>query len=757
MTDFPRENESSAGEPEVSSDHRAAAGAPDSDHPDAGDADREAPLDSEGDASGVDASQPDAWDSALRHAYAAAEGQAPSLLMQSIHLRAGRKVQVALRDLGTDARPLRLQRRSVDWAGGGEGRYRPLGELARGGVGVVLLAHDHDLGRDVAVKVLHEEHADDASMLQRFVEEAQIGGQLQHPGIVPVYELGLDLRQRPYFTMKLVQGETLAARLDARPDPGEDLPRLLSVFARVCETIAYAHARGVVHRDVKPGNVMVGEFGEVLVMDWGFAKVLGRGDAAATAGSVATTSDSSVSIAGTVLGTPAYMPPEQAAGEIQTLDARADVFALGAILCQILTGRPPYIGDDLLAQARAGMLEPAYARLSACGADPALCALAEQCLQRTPAARPSSATAVSEAVAHYFATVDARADTARIEAAAAEARVIEERKRRRLTVALGLTALAFVVAAAVFYVAYRRRVESTTREVSAALGQAWQRVAAGDLAAAAVAVEQARTALRAGTPDAVTAAAVEDAAGRVTRLQRNAAIELSVLKALLPGGGPEGRPMLVEVADALRAADIDVGASPLDLAARVRAVDPEVQPTLLRALQELAFMAAVSANTARVQPAAVLAALDELDADAERVRVRAAWAAHDMAALRVQRAALDVEATPAETLELVGLALLAEGAQTDGIASLAAAHGHAPDNFWINERLAQLYRQVERHEDSHLHRELAMMAHPLARFGVDPRPLGPGRGGRGRGPRPGALGAPPQGSGPGSSPRRRGR
>src|SRR5262249_45663796 len=150
------------------------------------------------------------------------------------------------------------------------------------GMGAVLKGRDVDLGRDLAVKVLLEAHQDNPSMLLRFVEEAQVGGRLQHPGVVPVYELGRLPDQRPFFTMKLVQGQTLSALLDRRADPGQELPKFLKIFEQVCQTLAYAHSRRVIHRDLKPHNVMVGEFGEVQVMDWGLAKVLGEPGASAT-------------------------------------------------------------------------------------------------------------------------------------------------------------------------------------------------------------------------------------------------------------------------------------------------------------------------------------------------------------------------------------------------------------------------------------------------------------------------------------------
>ena len=160
-------------------------------------------------------------------------------------------------------------------------RYQLFGEIARGGMGAVLKGRDIDLGRDLAVKVLLESHRDKPELVRRFVEEAQIGGQLQHPGIVPVYELGAFADRRPYFTMKLVKGRTLADILRARKSPAEELSRFLNIFESIGQTMAYAHVRGVIHRDLKPSNVMVGSFGEVQVMDWGLAKVLPQGGTSA--------------------------------------------------------------------------------------------------------------------------------------------------------------------------------------------------------------------------------------------------------------------------------------------------------------------------------------------------------------------------------------------------------------------------------------------------------------------------------------------
>src|SRR5439155_154859 len=257
--------------------------------------------------------------------------------------------------------------------------------------------------------------------------EAQIGGQLQHPGVVPVYDVGR-FGGRPFFTMKLVKGQTLAALLGERGQPADDRPRLLGIALQVCQALAYAHAKGVIHRDLKPANVMVGAFGEVQVMDWGLAKVLAEGGvadeerasrqhqdegtqirtarSAGTAGSPGTDTE-----AGSLLGTPAYMPPEQANGDVAHLDRRADVFGLGALLCEILTGKPPYVGrssEEVRRKASNGALADATARLDGCGADPELIALTKACLAAEALDRPKDAQEVAAGLSAYLNGVQER-------------------------------------------------------------------------------------------------------------------------------------------------------------------------------------------------------------------------------------------------------------------------------------------------------------------------------------------------------------
>ncbi len=336
-------------------------------------------------------------------------------------------------------------------------RYRVFYEIARGGMGAVFAAQDVRLRRPVAVKVMLGCHLHHASVRNRFVEEARITGQLQHPGVPPVHDLGELPDGRPFLVMKLIKGRTLAELLKERPDPRHDLPRFLEVFEKIAQTVAYAHSKGVIHRDLKPANVMVGAFGEVQVMDWGLAKVLDGSadegpppDDARPLSVIETDRDPGMHTqAGSVMGTLAYMPPEQARGEVERVGRPADVFALGAILCEVLTGRPAYTGTatEVRAKATLGQVDEALARLDACGADPELAALAKQCLSAEPAGRPADADEVARAVEAFRVGVEERARRAEVERAAAEARAVEQRKRR--VVQVGLVASVALLAAAV--------------------------------------------------------------------------------------------------------------------------------------------------------------------------------------------------------------------------------------------------------------------------------------------------------------------
>jgi tetratricopeptide (TPR) repeat protein/tRNA A-37 threonylcarbamoyl transferase component Bud32 len=398
--------------------------------------------------SDADDAIPEEVDEGLAFAYGGDPGERTSPgVIDRIGEIAGSKPQVLLHDESGSETP--MLKPVGPKARACAGKYVVHGELGRGGVGSVHRGHDQDLGRDVAMKFLHEKYKDHPDVLHRFVEEAQIGGQLQHPGIVPVYDIGL-ADGRPFFAMKLVKGQTLAKRLAERESPESERREFLAIFEDVCQTLAYAHARGVVHRDLKPANIMIGNFGEVQVVDWGMGKVLASGGVAderlaaerraeqSAIETVRSRGHGSQSIVGSVMGTPAYMPPEQARGDVEQMDERGDVFALGAILCEILTGAPPYVGrpEELISMAALGELDDAHARLTTCGGEPKMIELALHCLMPKPAARPRSAEVVAKAVHDHLAAVEARVHEARVEAA--EAKVRAAALKRTQTLGLGL-------------------------------------------------------------------------------------------------------------------------------------------------------------------------------------------------------------------------------------------------------------------------------------------------------------------------------
>ena len=250
-------------------------------------------------------------------------------------------------------------------------RYETRTSLGEGGMGEVRLARDRIIGREVAMKLVRMEHAARAESRQRFIREARVQGQLEHPAIVPVYDFGLDARGDVFFTMRRVRGSTLTEiidRLHAKDEATEKehtRHKLLGAFVRICLAISYAHELGVIHRDLKPANIMLGRFGEVYVLDWGLAKVRGASRSLEPTTSQPKIeigdSDSGTTAAGSVVGTPQYMAPEQMKGE--DIDARADVYALGAMLFELLTLEPLH-GDGTVAEILKRAMKGADARAS---------------------------------------------------------------------------------------------------------------------------------------------------------------------------------------------------------------------------------------------------------------------------------------------------------------------------------------------------------------------------------------------------------
>lgn len=296
-------------------------------------------------------------------------------------------------------------------------RYTVVEFIAAGGMGEVYLVHDTMLGRQVAMKVLSAVDASE-DLERRMLAEARIVAGLEHPGIVPVHDVGRLADGRVFFTMKFVRGD----RLDRFLSDSLTLQDRLRTFLKLCEAVAFAHAHGVLHRDLKPENVMVGPFGEVLVMDWGIAKVLNGAGASLAAApqaegvedrgvedrgaedgaqprSVAAPTDTAV---GAVLGTPRYMAPEQAVGTGAPLDRRADVFALGGILHFLLTDRPPK--SDATHQERTAALIVGLRRLNAVAPR----ALAAVCLRSLASSRDDRYGSAEELAADIAAYLDSR-------------------------------------------------------------------------------------------------------------------------------------------------------------------------------------------------------------------------------------------------------------------------------------------------------------------------------------------------------------
>ena len=295
-------------------------------------------------------------------------------------------------------------------------RYQREGELGRGGMGVVERVYDQRLKRALAMKLVLR-GGNEQQRLARFLNEARITSQLDHPGIVPVHDVGVDPQGRAYFTMKLVSGVTLQT-VYQRLEEGDgewSQSRVLRIVERVCEALAFAHERGVIHRDVKPHNIMVGAFGEVHVMDWGLARRLADPDAGeASARALAQVVDRQVDLTleGAAVGTPAYMSPEQAQGDLARMGPQADVYAVGALLYHLLAGTPPYIArgektqsEVVLARVLAGPPEPIRTRT----APPELVAICERAMARAPEQRYANMAALADELERFLAGRTVRA------------------------------------------------------------------------------------------------------------------------------------------------------------------------------------------------------------------------------------------------------------------------------------------------------------------------------------------------------------
>lgn len=606
------------------------------------------------------------------------------------------------------------------------GRYELGPEIGRGGIGAVVRAFDREIGRDVAVKLLLDVHRGDPDLRARLLEEARIAGRLQHPGVVPVYDLGLVAADRPYFAMKLVEGHTLSEILAERRDLAEGRQRLVALFEQVCQTIAYAHARGVIHRDLKPANVMVGAFGEVQVMDWGLAKAIGAREDGPCARPEGLPSGlgSGRSAPGSVLGTPAYLAPEQARGE-SALDERCDVFGLGAILCEILTGRPPYSGstaEELYRKARAGDLEEAFRRLRASGADRDLVDLARECLAPERHLRPRDAREVARRARAYLDGLEERARRSEVRAARARFRFV--------LAALSLVVL-FAAGTAVFWAERRSR----EREAAAAAGvlgaleeaRGIRRSAlangGGDLAAWDAALREARRAvdlcsgLRTGplveSARRLRAEIEEEFLDRrtVARLERLREESGAVLEQADPAGGrapAEGPDESLfaaaaeldrEFREVFRERGIDLDLlDPEEAAGRVR--ESAIARELILGLDQWAALEA-SGVLRDPQLAERLFLVAQLsDADVWSSQLRNARTASDLETLiLLSQDEKVLEAAPS-TLDLLARTFRSLGQRSREEDVLRRAQRRHPADFWLNARLGGLLAATGRPDEA---------------------------------------------------------
>jgi serine/threonine-protein kinase len=578
-------------------------------------------------------------------------------------------------------------------------RHVLLGEIGRDESGVVRRSRDVDLGRDVAMKLLRRSHLETPEIVARFVEEAQIAGQLQHPGIVSVYELGLREERRPYYTMKLVEGETLAALFAARGDSAAARRRLLAIFEQVCQTMAYAHAQGVIHCDLRPDNILVGSFGEVQVVGWGTAMVLGTGDEphAAPEARRRTWEGSAT----------AYLSPEQAQGGAP--DERSDVYALGVILYEVLTGGLPHAtnGHTKLADVRA--------QLAACDADKELVALCGACLSVDPADRPRDAGAVADAVGAYvagvaerahraeLAAIEQRAEVERQRARAEEARAAaqEHRRRRRQ----GLLVAAPLLVAVLVGGAGWRAVESARAEraravalaVDAQLDEAARleglRQWAGAVAAAELARELTRTgdaseALRDRSAKAL--AEIEERWDSARETARRDAETAELVRRLEEVRLLHAEPSQVDAEYVLAFRDFGVDVEDVQAAvAEIRMRNGAAK--LVPALDHWASLR--RRHEGLPDPDRLVAIACAADPDAPRNEIRRAAANAEK--LRGLAARADVARTPGRTFGLLALLLMEVDDAAAAVTLLREAVAEHPGDLWLNRDLAEAVTRLE--------------------------------------------------------------
>ena len=581
------------------------------------------------------------------------------------------------------------------------GRYRVIEPVGEGGIGVVYRVEDDDLGRDLAAKVLRQSRAGDAELRRRFIEEARTCSRLQHPGVVPIHEISETEDGRPFFTMKLVAGKTLDAWIAGRAEGGPSR-RDLELFERLCQTIAFVHSHRVVHGDLKPQNVMVGEFGELQVMDWGFARSLDLDEGEEPARP-------------RVIGTPAYMAPEQAQGDARRVTTRTDVFGLGAILCQLLTGEPPHVGEtkaDVMRAASAGEMRVARQRLTGCGADETLIQLAVTCLEPDPVNRPADAAAVAEVVTHHLAERAARARALELEAAEARAVAAQERRNRRLAIALTGTVAISAVAVAAGLVWFERdrsqRRAVAERQLSAAEERArmlrdqgaWAevRAAASELIAYSQSPDLPPPTIERAEFFSRELLAQADAATLDAKLVES----LADLRTHL-GDDRSAQQLDRSFATIFRERSIDVDGDPEVAADRLRG--SRLRGPLIEALDEWIHHRRRARDDDSWRQLVDIA--NRADDDPWRTALREAYESEDVERLRELSRSPGSDDSPGR-LDLLARCLLERDDLDTALDVYREAAARYPGDFWIHHNLASKLGLLEPRPSDEIHRHLAM-------------------------------------------------
>jgi Tfp pilus assembly protein PilF/tRNA A-37 threonylcarbamoyl transferase component Bud32 len=575
---------------------------------------------------------------------------------------------------------------------GGKGaglRYRILRPHAKGGLGEVFVAEDTELHREVALKQIQKERAADAPSRGRFLLEAEITGGLEHPGVVPVYGLGAYPDGRHFYAMRFVKGDSLKEAVERfhredKPDrdPGERslaFRELLGRFVDVCQAVAYAHSRGVLHRDLKPGNVMLGKYGETLVVDWGLAKAIGRAEGAeqrelpddeATL-RPSSGSELAATLAGTALGTPAYMSPEQAAGKSDLVGPASDVYSLGATLYTLLTGRAPFSGKDpgeILRRVQRGEVVPPRRQKPAVPV--ALEAVCFKAMALRPGDRYGTALKLAADVEHWLADEPVMAYREPV-------RVRLGRWARRHKPAVAAVAAAVLVAlllGGAGLVWAQRKGEERERGVEAALAKAADMQRQARWAEARAVLDQAENRLGEGGPEDLRRR-LEQARRDLDLVARLDAIRLkraTVVEGMFDFAGADRG-----YAAAFQEAGLGaVGEDPGEVAARVRAA--AVREELVAALDDWA----ASLGPPGPRLTWILAVTRLADPDPWRDRVRSPRVWNNQRGLARLAQGVEARGAPPRFVGVLGMRLQGLGGESEAL--LRAAQGRLPGDFWVN-------------------------------------------------------------------------